>query len=188
MLFRSKRERLLWTAAACYMLLIYTTLGLVRPATEALRSRGYLTLTLAAIFTVAALGALVWVVRSKPSLRTWLALCAVAAGYAAVSPFAVMPEERIHLLQYGIAALLFYSALVERRKAYAAAEGAGGEPSLPVRHPALTAFALTTAAGWIDEIFQGLHPARYYDLRDVAFNALAAALALIAVTLVRRSQ
>ena len=196
MLFRSKRERLLWSAAACYTLLIYTTLGLVRPATEALRSRGYLSITLAVIFAVAGAGALAWVIRTKPGLRTWLALCAVAAGYAAVFPFAVMPEERIHLLQYGILALLFFFALVERRRAFPAGGEVGGEssgpdparPSFPVRHPALTSFLLTTAAGWGDELLQGLHPLRYYDIRDVAFNALAGALALSAVLIVRRSR
>jgi hypothetical protein len=36
------------------------------------------------------------------------------------------------------------------------------------------------AAGWIDELIQGLLPTRYYDLRDVAFNAAAGLLALLA--------
>jgi len=40
---------------------------------------------------------------------------------------------------------------------------------------------LTVAAGWFDEGIQYLLPERYYDLRDVAFNAAAGALAVIAL-------
>ena len=41
--------------------------------------------------------------------------------------------------------------------------------------------------GWLDEGVQGLLPNRMYDLRDVAFNALAAALALGAAAAVRKA-
>jgi VanZ family protein len=42
------------------------------------------------------------------------------------------------------------------------------------------ALVFVAAAGWIDEGIQALLPSRYYDLRDVAFNAAAGALALLA--------
>ena len=47
------------------------------------------------------------------------------------------------------------------------------------------AVLLTTIVGWLDEGIQAVLPNRVYDLRDVAFNALAAVVCLIAVELVR---
>lgn len=51
--------------------------------------------------------------------------------------------------------------------------------------PAFYAFLLTTAAGWIDEGIQYFLPNRYYDLRDVGFNATAGFLAIAAVGCLR---
>ena len=39
------------------------------------------------------------------------------------------------------------------------------------------------AAGWIDEGIQALLPSRFYDLRDVAFNAAAGLMALGAIAI-----
>jgi hypothetical protein len=44
------------------------------------------------------------------------------------------------------------------------------------------------AAGWIDEGIQALLPSRYYDLRDVAFNAAAGLMALAAIAIFSRNE
>jgi VanZ family protein len=67
---------------------------------------------------------------------------------------------------------LYFAAFQERRRRL---------PGRVLRHPAAPAVAailLTVAAGWIDEGIQHLLPSRYYDLRDVGFNAAAGALAV----------
>jgi VanZ family protein len=47
----------------------------------------------------------------------------------------------------------------------------------------VAAVLLAGAAGWVDEAIQALLPNRVYDLRDVAFNTLAAAAAIAALAL-----
>jgi VanZ family protein len=53
------------------------------------------------------------------------------------------------------------------------------------RKRSLASALFTLAAGWIDEGIQGLLPTRFYDLRDVAFNAAAGVLALVALSFLR---
>jgi hypothetical protein len=42
------------------------------------------------------------------------------------------------------------------------------------------AILFAAAAGWLDELLQGLLPDRVYDLRDVGINAVAALMAIVA--------
>ena len=173
-IFLSRRERLFWLLAGAYSLLIYTTLGLVRQVTNALRDRGILRTTVAAVFALVAVAVLTHLVRSRAPRRVWLALPLIALGYTLVYRFAVVaPEERVHLIQYGLLALLIFLALGARATA-------SPSPASLTRR-LVTAFLATSALGWLDEIFQGIHPERVYDLRDVGLNAISAALALTAL-------
>lgn len=173
-IFLSRREQLLWFLTGAYSLLIYATLGLVRQVTNALRDRGLLRTTVAAVFALVVVTVLTYLVRRRAPRRVWLALPLIAAGYALVYNFAVVaPEERVHLVQYGLLALLVFLALSAR------ATASPSPASLSRRW--VTAFVVTSALGWLDEIFQGIHPERVYDLRDVGLNAISAALALTAL-------
>jgi hypothetical protein len=80
-----------------------------------------------------------------------------------------IPEERSHLIEYGIVAILIHEALQER--------AAGGRH---VPKPALLAMGVTAVVGTVDEIIQALLPNRVFDVRDIAFNAAAAAMAVTA--------
>ncbi|HRC85997.1 MAG TPA: hypothetical protein PK413_10345 [Thermoanaerobaculia bacterium] len=183
-LFHTSRERWLWLAALGYTLLIYSTLVVAKQATIFLRERNLLRLTVGLAFGVVAVVAVVLLARLRLPGRAWLALLGIALGYAAVFPFAVAPEERLHLIEYGGLALLIFGALSERSRARV---GAGGRP-WPLRLRALVALLLTSLLGFGDELIQGLLPSRVYDLRDVAFNAAAAALALAAAGLLEWSR
>jgi hypothetical protein len=68
------------------------------------------------------------------------------------------PEERTHLFEYCIVALLIYEALV----------------------PALLAILITALFGWVDEGIQALLTNHVFDIRDVGYNALAAVMAIAA--------
>ena len=73
-----------------------------------------------------------------------------------------------------VVAVLLHAALLER-----AAQGRG------VRWPGPTAIFFAAGLGWIDEGIQAVLPGRVYDLRDVVFNALAAAMAVTATVVLR---
>lgn len=93
----------------------------------------------------------------------FVALVALGAGVGGLMLGLAIPEERLHFLQYGLMAVLARRAVAPRVAGW---------------RQYLAAIAIASAAGWGDELIQGLLPDRYYDLRDVLINALAAALAM----------
>lgn len=211
-LFRSTRERTYWLAGVAAVLLTWATLYWARKVAEWLRDQGVISGVMWGIFALAAAVVLALVLRRRPGWRELGVLGVFGVAYVlAVYPLMGRPEEALHFVQYGLIAVLFYNALVERRRDLApwapgmaaVSPAAGDAPELPDTvkggavadveptpdHagrsllalpgiPPVAAFALTTAAGWTDEGIQYLVPERYYDLRDVAFNASAAALAI----------
>ena len=88
------------------------------------------------------------------------------------------PEERTHLIEYRLVAILVYQALVERKR--------NGRMV-----PCPTAFALVMTAilGLLDEGIQWILPNRVFDWVDFGFNTLAALMAIgvsLALVHVRR--
>ncbi len=160
-------------ALPIYLLVIYATLGVIRVASNALRDAGLLRVTVACIF--AAAGAVLLGVLWKKGLlraaRTWLTLLLIGAAYAAAIWPMDSPEEKVHFVEYGAVAVLAWFAAPARLQGFR-------------RYAAAAVFTL--AAGWLDEGIQALLPSRYYDLRDVAFNAAAGAFALAALAALRR--
>jgi hypothetical protein len=158
---------------AVYLAAIYCTLGIIRPFTNFLRDHYALRPTVALLFAQTALVALIAVFR-QPRLRTWRvagALALTGAGYAAAIYPMDSPEEKVHFIEYGVVALLV--------DASSPAEWSG-------RKRFLLSALFVLAAGWIDEGIQAILPDRYYDLRDVFFDAAAGVMALAALALVRR--
>ena len=181
MVFRSKRERRLWFAAGLCTLLIYSTLYVARPATEFLRQQNLLRLlVLLAFLTVAAL--VVWRLWAEGAgRRVMMTAAAVGLFYVGLLTLVpMMPEERLHFLEYGVVAALIYLALCERRARAAEADPTSRDPLVRLP-PAVVAVILTAILGWIDEAIQAVLPNRYYDLRDVAFNSAAAVICLLSV-------
>lgn len=151
-------------ALAATLFAIYSTLGVVRTITNFLRDHGLLRPTVVAAFAVAASVMLALIFRHprNRTRRVILGLFATGVVYAAVIVPMQSPEEKIHFIEYGVVALLAHAALNRR---YVAAA------------------LFVVAAGWIDEGIQALLPSRVYDLRDVAFNAAAGVLALVALAI-----
>ena len=77
-----------------------------------------------------------------------------------------IPEEALHLAEYGILGLLVYRALTHR-----------------IRDVAIypTAAIVVGIIGLLDEYLQWIVPSRVYDLRDVGINLFAGALAQVAI-------
>ena len=149
---------------------IYATLGVVRTITNFLRDHGLLRVSVVAAFVIAGAAVLWWLLRNarNRSWRVMLVMLLVGLAYAAVIVPMKSPEEKIHFIEYGVVAVL----------AHAAAPRAWGRGKRFI-----TCALFVTAAGWIDEGIQALLPSRFYDLRDVAFNACAGLMALGAVAI-----
>lgn len=157
---------------AVYLATIYSTLGVIRKLTNFLRDHHWLRPTVVVAFAAAGAGML-WVVfrdRRNRTAAVALSLVAAAVVYACAIYPMDSPEEKIHFIEYGVVALL-------------------ADAASPVSWTARRRFALCAlfvlAAGWMDEGIQALLPNRYYDLRDVGFNAAAGLMALTTLAVVR---
>lgn len=157
-------------ALAIYLVAIYATLGVVRVMTNFLRDRGILRASVVVAFVLAAT-VMLWLIfrdARNRSPRTMLTLIAVAIAYALVIYPMKSPEEKIHFIEYGVVALLANAAAPREWSA---------------RKRFVLCALFVAAAGWIDEGIQALLPSRFYDLRDVAFNAAAGLMALVALAI-----
>jgi len=144
------------------MVAIYSTLGPARTLAVVLRERNLLRAT----FAVLLLLIVAVIVRQWVKRRAGRREIGVAVGVAFVYLWTflrmVSPEERTHLIEYGVVAALMHQAFLER-----------------VRHgrrvpmPAVLTVAAIALLGWLDEGIQSILPSRVYDIRDVGFNALA---------------
>lgn len=173
-LFTSARERRLWLLALAVIAAIYATLGRVPLVARLLRDRALLDTTFFTAFFIVVVAAAVVGLSRRPGWQEVATGVIVMAAYTMSFLRFGITEERTHLAEYGVVALLVYLALLERR-------ARGGR----VPAPAVVAFGVVAALGWIDEGIQAALPNRVYDLRDVGFNALAAFMAITSVGALR---
>lgn len=166
-LFSSARERKLWYWAGVACAVIYASIWLAGSLAGFLRDRGWISNTIWLVLFLVALAVLINGIRSRASgfeVVIWIGLFAV---YLMVMLRMTLPEERSHLIEYSILALLIFEALRER---------AIHRPN--IKYPALWAIGITTGIGILDESIQLLVPSRVFDPIDMFFNFLAAVLAI----------
>ena len=176
-LFLNARERRLWIAVAVAVAALLAALYPLQFALDALRAKGLLRLAIAGLFLFCAAAVAAVLARRRAPFGAWLVGAAAGAVYAGFALAMEVPQERLHLVEYGGLALLVRLAIAESRGLRA--------PGAAVWHVDAWTLGVVTAIGWLDEAVQGILPNRIYDLRDVAFNALAAALALGAAASLR---
>ncbi len=176
--FTSDRERRLWLWALAVVIAIWSTLGLAGTLAASLRARGLLEVSFSLGFVMVLAAIAAGALKRRPGGREiWVALGIAAVYGMVVVRMGVSVEERTHLFEYGLVAVLIYQALSERRR--------GGRR---VPSPALLAMAATALLGWLDEGIQALLPGRVYDLRDVGVNALAGLMAISASLALARAR
>jgi hypothetical protein len=159
-------------AAAAWTAIIFAFIPLVRPIQRALlRAVDPGWITVAVLLAVGlALAAAVERLRRRPRpVRAfdvaWLVAIAALAAWCAWA-LRGRPEEAIHLLQFGLLAVLLYRAM---------------RPAEPDVAILVAAVLLGSLVGTVDEIIQWIVPARFWDLRDVAVNSGACVLAAAAL-------
>jgi hypothetical protein len=149
--------------AIAYVLLIYGTSGWMRSLSTFARqlagdSLGPLMTAALGLVLAAVLTAIFRIVRP----HRLLPYLPIVLGYGLALFWLAIPEERFHLLQYGILCFLCDRALPASLRGWR-------------RH--LLVIALVCLAGIGDELIQWLRPNRVGDLRDVIINTVAAILA-----------
>ena len=166
------RESISWSLACAWALVVYTVVPYARSIQVFVSDhwgRKLFTYIVLAVIVLAAAKAGLILARRRAALRWWNVACRGAVGLA-YGIFAInlrdAPEEALHLVEYGGLSLLVFRALSHR-----------------VRDPSVyfSAWVVTTIFGIGDELLQFLVPGRYWDFRDIAINASAAALMQVAL-------
>ena len=170
---QAKRLKL-WSFVGMWVSLIYSTLYIVRPICDFLKSHIAFNL-----FTDIIMFCLLWgVIISflikfeirRKSTYAFLAFIALIYMYGFI--FLVeFPEEKIHLAEYGFLAVLIYRALaVDFKELFSY----------------FMAFVITALLGWGDEGIQYILPNRYYQTQDVILNLISGGLGLFFMFVIRR--
>jgi hypothetical protein len=165
--FSSRRERRLWLWTTVAVAGIYSTLGLARTLADELRSRELITNAFWVGMLLIGAAIVTQAVRRRPGGIDIGIMLGMAAVYLMLFARMGSPEERSHIIEYSVVALLIHEALLERR-------GSGRR----VLVPASLAVAATSAIGVVDETIQLLIPSRVFDWFDILFNSLAAIMAV----------
>lgn len=142
---------------AVYVDAILWSIPFVRPISEAIVHAGYPRWLIgsAGVAFATAVVAYAW-----RRLRPWAIAVAALLYGALVAYLRAVPDQVVHIAQYGGLSLLAWWMLV---------------PVAGRRGP-WAALALTSLVGFVDEWTQGVTPGRFFDWRDVAVNAIAAAV------------
>ena len=165
--FTSVRERRLWTWTLAVVVAIYSTLGLARTLAGVLREEGILVASFALGMVLVGATVLVLGLRGRPGGTEIGIVLGIATAYYMVMVRMALPEERTHLIEYGVVAVFIHEALKER---------SSHGRFVPV--PALIAVAAASVVGVIDECIQAVIPNRVFDTEDILFNVLAAVMAV----------
>lgn len=159
-----------WLFVALWSLLIFCTIPFARAFRDLVREHiGIEVFLYTTVAGILALGIFAYNNLRKRQLPriayTWLfGILAAFVGYAYY--LRDIPEEAIHVLEYGILGVLVYRALVHRVQDVSVY---------------LIATLVVGLIGVIDEYIQWVIPSRVFDLRDIRTNVLAGGLAQIAI-------
>jgi hypothetical protein len=168
-LFTSPRERRLWLWTMVVLVAIYSTLGPARALVDVLRERNMLRVSFALAVGLIVIAVAARLVRRRSGWDQIGVASGVALVYVAALLRVGSPEERTHLIEYGVVAALIHQALLERLR-----------QGRHVPAPATVAGVVTALLGLLDEGIQAMIPSRVFDLRDVAFNAIAGGMVIVA--------
>ena len=164
-----------WVLVFLWVGTIYSTLYIVRPICEYLRqTTPFVELTY--IFSLIFLALLLLILWKKFGIKynsTYVLLSIGVLLYIFGLIKVQYPEEKIHLIEYGILAFFSYKALsfdLNKPKAF------------------LVAYLLTSFFGFMDEVIQHILPNRFYQNEDVLLNSLSGLLGLFFTFVIQRDR
>jgi len=165
-LFKSTREKRLWTWTIVVVATIFSTLFIGQPLANELRDQN-----LQAVFFVLGMllvgsAILAHGIQDKPGKIEITVLLGIIAVYVMLFVRLGLPE-RSHLIEYSVLAIFIHKALVER-----IAQGQA------IRIPGLLALVSAFLIGVLDECIQSILPHRVFDPQDILFNGIAVTAAV----------
>lgn len=169
--FRTTREKKFWLWSALVLIAIYSSIGLAFSVSEYLRDRELLDGAFVLLFSLIVIAVVMLGVSRKSGKVELGVLIGIVAVYTLVFLRMAIPEERTHLIEYGVLAVLIHEALKERNA-----------PTTGYLKLGFLAILITALFGSLDECIQAFVPYRVFDFRDIGFNALAGLLAVSAKT------
>ncbi|MFQ5588578.1 MAG: VanZ family protein [Nitrospiria bacterium] len=145
-----------WGIVVCYTLLTYLSLPFARTWQRFFRERlgSDFSLSINLFILAAGLLTVLWVFRKAAKAAFWLAVALLILLLALAAQMNI-PEERIHLLQYGILGYFIARAI---------------RPNLSLMVHLGVATLIGTLIGLGDEMIQWVLPNRFFDWRDVGTN------------------
>jgi hypothetical protein len=164
-----KKNTFYWVAAFTWVALIYLSVPCVRGISNQLRDSFLLLPTIYTIFGICIIFLLILFYKHyKFSIFNIVGLIFITGSYCVLLIYSSTPEEKIHLIEYGILAYLFVKAIgFDRRKMY------------------FLAIILTALFGLGDELVQYYTPNRFFDWWDVFLNAVSGFNAVLLIYLFR---
>ena len=147
-------------AVVVYVLFIYSTLGVIRVPQQYLKQNlgNSYHLSVSLFYLGSGLALVGYFLRRRLSWLGWLIITVAFAASFLLLNHCSTPEEKIHLVEYGLLSWLVYSLLADKWQGYSV-------------H--LAAAALVAVLGYFDELIQWWLPNRVYDNWDVLLNAVS---------------
>ena len=159
-----------WLYVALWSLVIFSTIPFARALIDTVDERiGLQVFLYVTVSLVLVGGAVAFANLRKRQLpaTAYLWLFAVSAAFIAYAYYLRdIPEEAIHVAEYGFLGFLVYRALVHRIHDYSIY---------------FVATLIVGIVGIMDEYIQWVVPSRVFDLRDIRTNFIAGALAQVAI-------
>ena len=164
-LFTSHLEKRLWFCVITVLIAIFSMLFIGQPLINLLSNQD-----IQAIFFLLGM-LLVAIIILMHGLKTTTSRTEIIIIVGILAVFVMFflrlgLTERSHLIEYSVLAIFTHKALLERQK-----------NSRHVPMPALLAFMTTFLIGVLDEAIQIILPNRIFDVEDIIFNGMAAAMA-----------
>lgn len=172
--FKSQREKQLWFWVFVLLVSVYSSIGLAPSFINFLQKEGLLSGAFGLGFLIFIFMIFFHGIQSKPNLSKVMIWLGIIAIYILVMVRISLPEERSHLIEYGVVSIFIHRAIQERVKS-------GGN----ISHPTLVTIFIASIFGIVDEVIQFFIPSRVFDFRDIVFNVLAVLMAIGGSSMIR---
>ena len=166
-IFRTDQEKKLWICAFVVVIAIFSTLFIGQPLVDLFQNQNTQAWIFGSVMILVGTTILVHGVKTKPGKLELTLILGIVAVYVMFF-LRLGLSERTHLMEYSVLAIFIHKALNERigtKKGFISV--------------ALISFFITFIIGVIDEGLQFFLPNRVFDVEDIIFNRMAAAMAMV---------